>query len=41
MTVTIDQRDWQKVLAEVVGTFFFFFVGIGSSDPNWCSRTSD
>ncbi len=30
MTVTIDQQDWQKVLAEVVGTFFFFFIGIGS-----------
>jgi MIP family channel proteins len=30
MTVTIQQEDWQKVLAEVVGTFFFFFIGIGS-----------
>jgi len=30
MTITIDPRDWQKVLAEVVGTFFFFFIGIGS-----------
>src|SRR5438128_389692 len=30
MTITIDQPDWQKVLAEVVGTFFFFFIGIGS-----------
>lgn len=24
------QNDWGKVLAEVVGTFFFFFIGIGS-----------
>ena len=30
MTITIEQQDWQKVLAEVVGTFFFFFVGIMS-----------
>lgn len=30
MTVGIDQEDWKKVLAEVVGTFFFFFIGIGS-----------
>ncbi len=30
MTVTIEQDDWKKVLAEVVGTFFFFFLGIGS-----------
>ncbi|HEX8230380.1 MAG TPA: aquaporin [Chloroflexia bacterium] len=30
MTVAIDQEDWKKVLAEVVGTFFFFFIGIGS-----------
>src|ERR687893_2686453 len=30
MTVGIDQEDWKKVLAELVGTFFFFFVGIGS-----------
>ena len=30
MTITIDPKDWQKVLAEVVGTFFFFFIGIGS-----------
>lgn len=30
MTVTIAQEDWQKVLAEVIGTFFFFFIGIGS-----------
>lgn len=30
MTVAIDQEDWKKVLAELVGTFFFFFVGIGS-----------
>src|SRR5438552_16941877 len=30
MTITIDPRDWQKVLAEAVGTFFFFFIGIGS-----------
>src|SRR5437899_309758 len=31
MTITIDQRDWQKVLAEIVGTFFFFFIGIGGA----------
>lgn len=30
MTITVDQQDWQKVLAEIVGTFFFFFIGIGS-----------
>lgn len=30
MTVTINPKDGQKVLAEVVGTFFFFFIGIGS-----------
>ncbi len=30
MTVGIAQEDWKKVLAEVVGTFFFFFIGIGS-----------
>jgi MIP family channel proteins len=30
MTVTIAQDDWKKVLAEVVGTFFFFFIGIGA-----------
>ena len=30
MIVGIDQEDWKKVLAEVVGTFFFFFIGIGS-----------
>jgi MIP family channel proteins len=30
MTITIDPRDWQKVLAEVVGTFFYFFIGIAS-----------
>lgn len=30
MTIGIDQEDWKKVLAEVVGTFFFFFIGIGS-----------
>lgn len=30
MTIAIDQEDWKKVLAEVVGTFFFFFIGIGS-----------
>ena len=30
MTVAFDQEDWKKVLAEVVGTFFFFFIGIGS-----------
>lgn len=30
MTITFKQEDWQKVLAEVVGTFFFFFIGIGS-----------
>lgn len=30
MTVAIAQEDWKKVLAEVVGTFFFFFIGIGS-----------
>ncbi len=29
MTITIDQQEWRKVLAEVVGTFFFFFIGIG------------
>ncbi|MGA7731878.1 MAG: aquaporin, partial [Chloroflexia bacterium] len=27
---TITSRDWSKVIAEVVGTFFFFFIGIGS-----------
>jgi MIP family channel proteins len=26
----ITSRDWSKVIAEVVGTFFFFFIGIGS-----------
>lgn len=26
----ITPRDWSKVIAEVVGTFFFFFIGIGS-----------
>lgn len=31
MTITIDQQDWRKVLAEVVGTFFFFFIGIGGA----------
>ncbi len=30
LTFTIDQQDWRKVAAEVVGTFFFFFIGIGS-----------
>src|SRR6476659_1093063 len=30
MTITIVQPDWRKVLAEVVGTFFFFFVSIVS-----------
>lgn len=30
MTVAISQDDWRKVLAEVVGIFFFFFIGIGS-----------
>src|SRR5438132_12030976 len=29
MTITRDQQDWRKVLAEIVGTFFFFFIGIG------------
>jgi MIP family channel proteins len=27
---TITSKDWRKVIAEVVGTFFFFFIGIGS-----------
>src|SRR5262245_52053784 len=31
MTITIDPQDWRKVVAEVVGTFFFFFIGIGSA----------
>jgi aquaporin Z len=31
MNVAIDQEDWKKVLAEVVGVFFFFFVGIGTA----------
>src|SRR5437773_4507782 len=31
MTITIDQQDWRKVLAEVIGTFFFFFIGIGGA----------
>jgi MIP family channel proteins len=26
----ITQRDWWKVVAELVGTFFFFFIGFGS-----------
>lgn len=30
MTIAVEQEDWKKVLAEVVGTFFFFFIGIGS-----------
>jgi MIP family channel proteins len=30
MTITIAQEDWRKTGAEVVGTFFFFFIGIGS-----------
>ena len=31
MNVAIDQEDWKKVLAEVVGVFFFFFVGMGTA----------
>src|SRR4051794_75327 len=31
MTSTIAQEDWRKVLAETVGTFFFFFIGIGAA----------
>jgi MIP family channel proteins len=31
VTITIDPQDWRKVLAEVVGTFFFFFLGIGGA----------
>src|SRR5262245_23441236 len=31
MTITIDPQDWRKILAEVVGTYFFFFIGIGSA----------
>ncbi len=27
----IAPKDWGKVIAEVVGTFFFFFIGIGST----------
>lgn len=27
---TITQSDWRKTIAEIVGTFFFFFIGIGS-----------
>ncbi len=30
MAFAIQQDDWKKVLAEVVGTFVFFFIGIGS-----------
>jgi MIP family channel proteins len=26
----ITQKDWGKVVAELVGTFFFFFIGFGS-----------
>lgn len=26
----ITQKDWWKVVAELVGTFFFFFIGFGS-----------
>ena len=26
----IDTEDWYKVIAEALGTFFFFLVGIGS-----------
>ena len=38
MTITIDQQDWRKVLAEVIGTFFFFFIGMLCSPP-WERRT--
>src|SRR5438105_5990696 len=27
----VDQQPWRKVLAEIVGTFFFFFIGIGGA----------
>ncbi|HST03595.1 MAG TPA: aquaporin [Chloroflexia bacterium] len=27
----IDTSDWYKVIAEVLGTFFFFLIGIGSA----------
>jgi MIP family channel proteins len=32
MTVTfsVNREDWQKVLAELIGTFFFFLFGIGA-----------
>ncbi|HKP54926.1 MAG TPA: aquaporin [Chloroflexia bacterium] len=31
MDTTITQSDWRKVIAEIVGTFFFFFIGIGGA----------
>lgn len=30
MITAINQEDWKKIAAEIVGTFFFFFIGIGS-----------
>ena len=32
MTVTfsVNREDWQKVLAELIGTFFFLLIGIGA-----------
>jgi MIP family channel proteins len=30
VTITIDPQEWRKVLAEIVGTFVFFFIGIGA-----------
>jgi MIP family channel proteins len=30
MDTSISRRDWWKVVAELVGTFFFFFIGFGS-----------
>lgn len=30
MISAIDQEDWKKVLAEIVGTFLFFLIGIGA-----------
>jgi len=31
MNMAINQEEWKKVLAEVVGVFFFFFIGMGSA----------
>lgn len=30
MAVAINQEDWKKVLAELIGVFFFLFIGMGA-----------